>query len=68
MALQGHRHDSSHLEESSGNPGNFQALLNFRVEAGGKVLTNHFANGPRNASYRSKMIQNKIIEVLGTYI
>ena len=66
MALQGHRDDSSHLDESSGNPGNFQALLNFRVEAGDKVLANHFANGPRNATYRSK-IQNEIIEVLGTY-
>ena len=68
MALRGHRNDSSHLEESSGNPGNFQALLNFRVEAGDKVLANHFANGPRNATYHSKTIQNDIIEVLGTYI
>ena len=67
-ALRGHRDDSSHLDESSGNPGNFQALLNFRVEAGDKVLANHFANGPRNATYRSKTIQNEIIEVLGTYI
>ena len=68
MELRGHRNDSSHLEESSGNPENFQALLNFRVEAGDKVLANHFANGPRNATYHSKTIQNDIIEVLGTYI
>ena len=68
IALQGHRDDLSHIEEASGNPGNFQALLNFRVEAGGKVLVNHSANGPRNATYCSKMIQNEIIEVLGTYI
>ena len=68
MALRGHRDDSSHLDESSGNPGNFQAVLNFRVEAGDKVLANHFANGPRNATYRSKTIQNEIIEVLDTYI
>ena len=68
MALRGHRDDLSHLDESSGNPGIFQALLNFRVEAGDKVLANHFANGPRNATYRSKTIQNEIIEVLGTYI
>ena len=68
IALQGHRDDLSHIEEASGNPGNFQALLNFRVEAGGKVLVNHFANGPGNATYCSKMIQNEIIEVLGTYI
>jgi len=38
------------------------------VEDGNKVLANHFANGPRNATYRSKTIQNEIIEVLGTYI
>ena len=68
IALQGHRDDLSHIEEASGNQGNFQALLNFRVEAGGKVLVNHFANGPGNATYCSKMIQNEIIEVLGTYI
>ena len=68
MALQGHSEDSSHLDESSGNPGNFQALLNFRVEAGDKVLANHFTNDPRNVTYCSKTIQNEIIEVLGTYI
>ena len=67
-ALRGYRDDSSHLDESSGNPGNLQALLNFRVEAGDKVLANHFANGPRNATYRFKKIQNEIVEVLGTYI
>lgn len=68
IALRGHRDDSSHIGEASGNPGNFQALLNFRVEAGDKVLANHFANAQRNATYRSKTIQNEIIEVLGTYI
>jgi len=41
IALQGHHDDSSHINEVSGNPGNFQALLNFRVEAGNKVLADH---------------------------
>ena len=68
IALRGHRDDSSYIDEASGNPGNFQALLNFRVEAGDKVLANHFANAKRNATYCSKTIQNEIIEVLGTYI
>ena len=68
IALRGHRDDTSHIEEASGNPGNFQAPLNFRVEAGNKVLANHFTNGLRNAAYCSKMIQNEIIKVLGTYI
>ena len=58
IALRGHRDDSSHIDEASGNPGNFQALLNFRVEAGDKVLTNHFANAQEmqhTALRRSKM-------------
>ena len=50
IALRGHRDGSSHIDE---------ALLNFRVEAGDKVLANHFANGSRNATYRSKTIQNE---------
>lgn len=53
---------------SGGNPENFQALINFRVEARDEVLANHFANGPRSATYHSKAIQNEIIEVLGTNI
>ena len=65
IALRGHHDDSSRINEASGNPGNFQALLNFRVEAGDKVLADHFANGPRNATYRSK---NEIIEVVGSHI
>ena len=59
IALRGHRDGSSHIDEASGNSENFQALLNFRVEAGDKVLANHFANGSRNATYRSKTIQNE---------
>ena len=59
IALRGHRDGSSHIDKASGNSENFQALLNFRVEAGDKVLANHFANGSRNATYRSKTIQNE---------
>ena len=62
IALRGHHDDLSRIDEASGNPGNFQALLNFRVEAGDKVLANHFANAQRNATYRFKTIQNEIIE------
>ena len=66
IALRGHRDGSSHIDEASGNSENFQALLNFRVEAGDKVLANHLANGSMQhiALRRSKMN----IEVLGTYI
>ena len=59
LALRGHCADSSHIDEASDNPGNFQALIDFRAKAGDKVLANHFANGPRNATYRSKTIQNE---------
>ena len=59
LALRGHCDDLSHIDEASDNPGNFQALINFRAKAGDKVLANHFANGPRNATYRSKTIQNE---------
>ncbi|CAH3168274.1 unnamed protein product [Pocillopora meandrina] len=46
----------------------FEWLTQFCAKSGNKVLANHFANGPRNAIYRSKTIQNEIVEVLGTYI
>ena len=46
IVLRGHRDESSNINEASGNPGNFQSLLNFRVEAGDKVLSDHIANGP----------------------
>ena len=31
--------------------GNFQALLDFRIESGDTKLKDHFANAPRNATY-----------------
>ena len=47
------------------NPGNFQALLKFRCDAGDVALADHFSECARNATYRSKTTQNEIIEVLG---
>ena len=41
IPLRGHRNDSKDYE-SSGNPGNFQVLLDFRVECGDTVLEEHF--------------------------
>ena len=66
MALRGHRDDSQHY--SSSNPGNFQALLNFRVDAGDTKLQEHFESGNKNATYRSKTIQNKLIKICGDQI
>ena len=51
IALRGHRDDSSHLQTDC-NAGNFQKLLEFRMEAGDTVLEEHFRTVPRNAMYR----------------
>ena len=32
LPLRGHRDDSQHIEDNNINSGNFQALINFRVE------------------------------------
>ena len=67
IPLRGHRDDANDLQ-SDGNHGNFQALLKFRCESGDTVLDDHFKNCAKMASYRSKTIQNDIIEVLGSMI
>ena len=48
--------------------GNFQALLEFRIDSGDVKLKEHLENAPRNATYRSKTIQNEIIETVGNYL
>ena len=48
IALRGHREQAVHVEQGS-NPGNFRALLDFRIDAGDTVLAEHFASAPRNA-------------------
>ncbi|XP_014352110.1 52 kDa repressor of the inhibitor of the protein kinase-like isoform X2 [Latimeria chalumnae] len=50
------------------NPGNFQALLDFRVDSGDTVLQEHFRYAPRNATYRSKTIQTELIECIAEFI
>ena len=68
IALRGHRDDSKHIDNPESNPGNFQALLKFRCEAGDTTLTEHFIECARNATYRSKTIQNDILEILGSMV
>ena len=68
ISLRGHRDDSKYLDDLSNNPGNFQALLQFRVDSGDKDLANHFQTCPRNATYHSKTIQNEIIKSMGKFI
>lgn len=67
LPLRGHRDDSRHLEDTM-NCGNFQELLQFRCEAGDKNLSTHFETCHRNATYRSKTIQNQLIEIISTQI
>ena len=65
IALRGRRDDNP---DNRGLQGNFQALLDFRVDSGDEQLKQHLENAPRNAVYRSKTIQNEIIDTVGKYI
>ena len=53
------------MEESDGNPGNFLALVKFRMESGEVVLQNHISSAPANAMYVSPQIQNELISCVG---
>ena len=68
IAIRGHRDDSQHLVDPKNNPGNFQMLLEFRVDSGDEILSDHFKKCKRNASYRSKTIRNEIISICGSHI
>ena len=68
ISLRGHRDDSRHVTDSESNLGNFQALMQFRIDAGDKVLEEHFKTSGKNCTYRSKITQNELIEVCGDYI
>ena len=46
ISFRGHRDDSKHLNEDRHNCGNFQALLDFGIDAGDKVLKHHFETAP----------------------
>ena len=65
FALRGRRDDDV---DDTTLTGNFQALLDFRVDSGDTKLKEHFENAPRNATYRSKTIQNEMIVTVGKYI
>lgn len=63
ISLRGHRDfgEVNIISESNKNEGNFRALLQFRVDAGDQILTNHLNNCAKNAMYTSWGIQNEII-------
>ena len=64
IPLRGHREQAG----SDTNPGNFRALLDFRVDAGDSVLADHFKSGAHNAQYISPQIQNDLISCTGEWI
>ena len=72
ISLRGHREQplsalDVHVEPSN-NPGNFCALLNFRVEAGDSVLGDHFQSSQLSSQYISPQIQNDLIICTGDWI
>ena len=66
IVFRGHRDDET-LEETTWNKGNFRALLDFRIDSGDTVLQHHFDAAPRNATCKSKTIQNEIIDCIGSF-
>ena len=68
LSLRGHRDDSRYLPDASFNTGNFQNLLEFRIDAGDRVLEEHFRSVSSRETMRSKTIQNEIIDVCGDFI
>lgn len=65
ISLRGHH---EHGGGPSTNPGNFRALLEFRVDAGDSVLADHFKTAAKNAQYSSPQIQNDLISCTGEWI
>ena len=66
IALRGHRDDSTRDDKE--NPGNFQVLLDFRIDSGDHVLEEHFKTAAKNATYTSKTVQNELISCCGELI
>ena len=50
------------------NVGNFQELLKFHCEAGDICLKQHFEDGHKNTTYRSKTIENQIVQILSDQV
>ena len=73
IPLRGHRSESSPYSgennfATSGNPGNFQCLLQFRMDAGDVLLQDHFSNADKNAQYCSPTIQSDLIAACKQWI
>ena len=67
IPFRGHR-DNSDDRQSGINTGNFQALLDFRIDSGDVELRKHFETSAKNAMYRSPTTQNQLINCCGKVI
>ena len=65
IALGGTRDDDPRNPSLSGN---FQTLLEFRIDSGDQTLKHHQETAPRNSTYISKTIQNEMITTVGALI
>ena len=65
IALRGPRDDNP---QNASHSGNFQALLEFRIDSGYQTLQHHLKTAPGNAAYISKTIQNEMITTVGAII
>ncbi len=69
IPLRGHRDDHTCVDtDPLANHGNFLALLQFRIQAGDTVLSEHLQTAASNALYTSKTIQNEIVATCGNLI
>ena len=50
------------------NPGNFRAMLLYRIDANDTVLKEHISSAPRNAQYRPPSLQTELIAATGEWI
>ena len=68
IALRGHRDDSQYyIEDDTTNPGNFIEIVKYGARCG-NIMDEMFKDCPSNQTYRSKTIQNEIIEICGEMI
>ena len=61
-----HRDDSQYHDTE--DCGNFQALLDFRIDSSDEILKEHFSTALCNATLRSKATQNEIISCCSDFI
>ena len=51
------------LRDKEGSKGNMHQLLNFRIEAGDKIIKNHLDTAAKNAKYTSHQTEKELIKI-----